>query len=119
MKRILALVILFSGLINIFGGSHVMAIGKEINLEVLEGEVIDADYFQKVLDDKLNGVVTNLPVPISFLENIVKYMRENNLKLAPGFYKFYQGWQFEDGKFIKKGFIWDIKREVFKFQKID
>ena len=40
MKRILALVILFCGLINIFGGSHVMAIGKEINLEVLEGEVI-------------------------------------------------------------------------------
>ena len=44
MKRILALVILFCGLINIFGGSHVMAIGKMIYLEVIEGEIRDADY---------------------------------------------------------------------------
>ena len=117
MKRMLALVvILFSGLINTLGCVHAMDIGKMIYLEVIEGEIRDADYFQRVLDDRRNGLVT-LPVPTSVLENMVKYMRENDFKLVPGNYRFHQGWQFKDGKFIQKGFIWDNKYEVLKFQK--
>lgn len=116
IRRVLALIVLISSLINIFGGGYTMAIGKMIHMEVTEGEVRDAEYFQHILDDRNHGITT-IPVPTSVLENMVTYMRANDFKLAPGHYKFHQGWQFKDGKFIQKGYIWDNEYDVFKFQK--
>ena len=87
---------------------------KSFDVTVDESEIVDAQYLQKVLDER---IVKDVPyfdlLDSDQLEKMINYMSENNFMITPGTYKLNQSWKFEDGLFkINNG----KKQEIFKFK---
>jgi hypothetical protein len=92
-------------------------IGKHFTISVSENEIIDANYLQNVLDGKIRKDVPYFDLwNNNELKKLIDYMKCNNFIIAPGEYRFNQGWQFKDGIF----FYWNGKEfdefDVFKFE---
>ena len=140
MKIVLALICLVTSVHFFGGGIHFPEIGKDLYYTVEQGQVVDADYIEKVLDYEDRGLIrefyqhelemrevdsevkevakgTIFGLYRAHIKELIDFMRKNNLKIAPGQYMFNQTWGFRDGKFVINKFIGQNEIEVFKFEK--
>ncbi len=139
MKIVLALICLVTSVHFFGGGIHFPEIGKDLYYTVEQGQVVDADYLEKILDYEDRGLIREFyqhesemhGVDIedevakgdvfrlyrAHIKELIGFMRKNNLKIAPGQYMFNQTWGFRDGKFVMNKFIGQKEIEVFKFEK--
>ena len=94
--------------------SREMHFGKELIITISEGEIVDAEYLQQVLDGK-----TKRDKPFFDLwdkqefKKMIDYMKKNNLILVAGKYTFNQSWKFDNGFFVSNN---NEKHEVFRFK---
>lgn len=92
-----------------------MRIGKNITVEITDGENINSDYLRNVL----NGTTVE-PNPFftmmeaQELEKLIEYMEENDYKIGSGVYTINQAWKFDDGEFVSRN---GEKRDIFAFEK--
>lgn len=93
-----------------------MRIGKNITVEITDGESINSDYLRNVL----NGTTVE-PNPFFImmedreLEKLIEYMEENEYKIGSGVYTINQAWRFDDGEFVTQS---GEKRDIFAFEKV-
>ena len=90
-------------------------IGKNITIEILDGENVSADYLRNIL--KGTTVESNpffIMMDDKDLERLIEYMEENKYKIGAGTYTINQGWRFDNGEFV----TWSgEKRKIFVFEK--
>lgn len=97
MAMTILLVLIFIGLVLIVSDSLTRKkfyIGKSFTFTVQESDVIDAAYLKRIVKED-NREFNICLLRESELEKLIRYMKQNNFKLAPGKYTLNQGWDYE------------------------
>ncbi len=90
-----------------------MKIGKTLYISILDSEIVDANYLQKVQSGeiKIDQPFFHLMDQEEF-SKLIGYMKDNHFMIVPGQYTINQACEFDNGMFsLNNG----KKREILKF----